>query len=245
MAIGPPQRRAVLAVLLLSPRQAVTVATLRERIWPSSPPASATQALHVHIHHLRQLLRQFDGASNDGELRLVTHPGHVPDQVSYVLHTAPNSVDVTDFRRLLEDGEAAQTVGDPRTALTHYDTALKLWRGEPLADLRPSAYVLSTRQGLAEIHLDCSKRRAATLFQLGAAARATADLQSLRTQYPHDESIVVLLARALRATGAETRALRLVTDELERWDREYGLRPLALLEQRNGIIRGSRSEGAS
>ncbi|MGO4418750.1 winged helix-turn-helix domain-containing protein, partial [Streptomyces sp. MCAF7] len=86
ITLGPPQRRAVLAILLLSPGQAVTIATLRERIWAGAPPASATQAVHVHIHHLRQLLRQFADGTTDGP-RLVTHPGHSPDQVSYVLHT--------------------------------------------------------------------------------------------------------------------------------------------------------------
>ncbi|MFS7875454.1 BTAD domain-containing putative transcriptional regulator [Streptomyces asiaticus] len=245
ITLGPPQRRAVLAILLLSARQAVTIAALRERIWPGPPPASATQALHVHIHHLRQLLGQFTDGTNGGAPRLATHPGHIPEQVSYVLHTTPDSVDVTGFQRLLEDGEAAHTEGDTHTALTHYDTALRLWRGQPLAELQPSAYVLSTRQGLADIHLDLSKRRAAALLELGAAARATADLQNLRTQHPGDESIVVLLARALCATGSESRALRLVTDELDRWDREYGLRPLSLLDQRNSIVHGSRSKGTS
>ncbi|WP_055554347.1 BTAD domain-containing putative transcriptional regulator [Streptomyces sp. NBRC 110028] len=243
LTIGPPQRRAVLAVLLLSPRQAVTVATLRERIWTSTPPASATQALHVHIHHLRQMLRQ--PMPDSGPTRLVTHPGHPPDQVSYVLHTAPDAVDVTGFRALLDDGETAQHAGDARTALTHYATALKLWRGQPLAGLQPSPYILSTRQALAEIRLDLGKRHAASLLELGSAARAIAELQDLRTQYPGDESLVVLLARALCRTGAETRALRLVTDELARCEREYGLRPAALLHQRNAIVQGTGTGAAS
>lgn len=237
IGIGPPQRRAVLAILLLSPGQAVTIATLRERIWAGPPPASATQAIHVHIHHLRQLLRQFADGTTDGP-RLVTHPGHAPDQVSYVLHTAPATVDVPVFRRLLEDGEAAQGDGDNEIALDRYDTALNLWRGEPVSDLQPSAYVRSVRLSLAEIRLDLGKRRAAALLALGAAARATAELQDLHTHHPGDESIVVLLARALHATGAHTRALRLVTDELERWEREYGLRAPALLEQRDSLVHG-------
>jgi SARP family transcriptional regulator, regulator of embCAB operon len=233
----------VLAILLLSPGQAITIATLRERIWAGPPPASATQAVHVHIHHLRQLLRQFTDGPTDGP-RLVTHPGHAPDQVSYVLHTAPETVDVPVFRRLLEHGESAQDGGDTRTALTHYDTALNLWRGEPVADLQPSAYVRSVRLSLAEIHLDLGKRRAAALLALGAAARATAELQDLHTHHPGDES-VVLLSRALHATGAHTRALRLVTDELERWEREYGLRPPALLDQRDSLVHGGGRAGAA
>ncbi|MDX3230929.1 AfsR/SARP family transcriptional regulator [Streptomyces sp. ME19-01-6] len=240
ITLGPPQRRAVLAILLLSPGQAVTIATLRERIWAGPPPASATQAVHVHICHLRRLLSQF----TDGAPLLTTHPGHAPDQVSYVLHSAPEAVDAAVFRRLLEDGESAQSSGDTRTALTHYDTALDLWRGEPVADLQPSAYVRSVRLSLAEIRLDLGKRHAAALLHLGAAARATAELQDLHAHHPGDESIVVLLARALHATGAHTRALRLLTDELERWEREYGLLPPALLDQRDSLVHSAGRAGA-
>ncbi|MEU5609602.1 BTAD domain-containing putative transcriptional regulator [Streptomyces sparsogenes] len=243
--LGPPQRRAVLAILLLSPGQAVTIATLRERVWAGPPPASATQAVHVHIHHLRHLLRQFTDGADGAPPRLVTHPGHAPDQVSYVLHTAPQTIDLTVFRDLLEDGESAENDGDTETALARYDTALNLWRGEPLADLQPSAYVRSVRLGLAEIHLDLGKRHAATLLALGAAARATAELQDLHAHHPADESIVVLLTRALHATGAHTRALRLVTDELDRWKRDYGLLPPALLDQRNSLVHGDGRTGAA
>ncbi|MFK8846020.1 hypothetical protein [Streptomyces sp. Ac-502] len=38
VALGPPQRRAVLTALLLQPGQALTVAALRERVWPGPPP---------------------------------------------------------------------------------------------------------------------------------------------------------------------------------------------------------------
>lgn len=195
----------------------------------------------MHICHLRQLLRQF----TDGAPVLTTHPGHAPDQVSYVLHSAPETVDVALFRRLLEDGESAQGGGDTRTALTHYDTALNLWRGEPVADLQPSAYVRSVRLSLGEIRLDLGKRHAAALLTLGAAARATAELQDLHAHHPGDESIVVLLARALHATGAHARALRLLTDELERWEREYGLLPPALLDQRDSLVHGGGRAGAA
>ncbi|MEU1664173.1 BTAD domain-containing putative transcriptional regulator [Streptomyces sparsogenes] len=245
ITIGPPQRRAVLATLLLSPGQAVTIATLRERVWAGPPPASATQAVHVHIHHLRQLLRQFTSGAAGGAPRLVTHPGHTPDQVSYVLHTTPETVDVTVFRRLVENGESAQDSGDTRTALTHYDTALNLWRGEPLADLQPSAYIRGIRLSLAETRLDLGKRHAAALLDLGAAARATAELRDLHTRHPGDESIVVLLAQALHATGAHTRALRLITDELERCQREYGLLPPALLAQRDSLVHGGGRAGVA
>ncbi|WP_346175196.1 AfsR/SARP family transcriptional regulator [Streptomyces cuspidosporus] len=244
-ALGPPQRRAVLAILLLSPGQAVTIATLRERVWTGPPPASATQAIHVHIHHLRHLLRQFTDGADATPPRLVTHPGHAPDQVSYVLHTAPETIDVAVFRGLLEDGETAEGDGDTQTALAHYDTALNLWRGEPLADLQPSPYVRSIRLSLAEIRLDLGKRHAATLLALGAAARATAELQDLHAHHPADESIVVLLARALHATGAHTRALRLITDELDRWEREYGLLPPALLDQRDSLVHGDGRAGVT
>ncbi|MDT3399680.1 BTAD domain-containing putative transcriptional regulator [Streptomyces sp. B1866] len=238
VAVGTPQCRTVLAVLLLASRQAVTVATLRERIWPGSPPASAVRAIHVYVHRLRQLLGQFPDDGTGDLPRLVTHSGHSSDHVSYVLHVAPEAVDVTRCRRLLEEGETAGAAGDPQTALTRYEAALALWRGEPLAGLALSDYLRSACAGLAEMRLDLRKHRAAALLALGAASRAADELHDLHALHRDDETVVVQLARALHAAGAQTRAVRLLTDELARWKRQYGLEPDPLIRQRDSLVRG-------
>lgn len=231
--LGPPQRRAVLAALLLARGRAVTVAALRDRIWPGSPPTSAVAAIQVHVHHLRRLF----GAYGPGP-RLVTHPGQPSDRVSYVLHTDPGSVDVTRFQELCGRAEATVEDGDPAGAAALFDSALGLWRGEPFVDLPPSAYFTSARRGMADLRLDAGKRRAGALLATGSSARVTADLLDLHAEHPGDEALVVLLATALCRSGARARALELVTGELDRWQSDYGLRPPALLRQRERLVAG-------
>lgn len=239
VALGPPQRRAVLTALLLQPGQALTVAALRERVWPGPPPASAISAIHLHIHHLRRTLARYEGPGREHPARLATHPGHTPENVSYVLHVAPGHVDTDRFRHLADDGADHQARGDHHGALARFDAALALWRGEPLTGLQPSAFVRATRRTFTEIHLDTGKRRATALLATGAVTRATLALQDLRDRHPDDESIVVALARALCAGGAESRATRLLGEELERRHRTDGIRPPALAHAHAALLHGT------
>ncbi|WP_179084304.1 AfsR/SARP family transcriptional regulator [Streptomyces rectiverticillatus] len=234
--LGPPQRRAVLAALLLAEGRTVTVAALRDAIWKASPPASAISAIQVHVHHLRKALgalpRERENA--DGPPRLVTHPGHPADQVSYALHVAEGTVDAERFRTLARRADEAGAHGGTAEALALLDAALALWRGDPLAGLRIRDFHADHVLGLRDLRLDLVKRRAAALLATGATARATAELRQLRAEHPADEQIVVLLATALRQGGAHAGALDLVKGEVERWQREYGVRPPSLLRELSG-----------
>ncbi|MFB1045924.1 AfsR/SARP family transcriptional regulator [Streptomyces chrestomyceticus] len=239
VALGPPQRRAVLTALLLQPGQALTVAALRERVWPGPPPASAISAIHLHIHHLRRTLARYETPGRERPARLTTHPGHTPENVSYVLHVTPGHVDTDRFRHLADDGADHQERGDHHAALDRFDAALALWRGEPLTGLPPSAFVRTTRRTLTEIHLDTGKRRATALLATGAVSRATLALQDLYDRHPDDESVVITLARALCAGGAESRAARLIGEELERRHRTDGIRPPALAHAHAALLHGT------
>ncbi len=153
--VGPPQRRAVLACLLLARRRAVTVAALKEMLWSDAAPASATNAIQGHVHHLR---RRFDELVP--EPLLITHPGNPPDRVSYTLHADPDSVDLMRFESLVWEGEAAASRGDGAGAAECFDGALALWRGEPLADL-DSDHFRAARRGMEELRADVERRRTA------------------------------------------------------------------------------------
>ncbi|WP_280440803.1 AfsR/SARP family transcriptional regulator, partial [Nocardia brasiliensis] len=54
--LGPPQRRAVLAALLLRAGNAVTAAELVEGIWGERPVPRAIAALRTHVAQLRRAL---------------------------------------------------------------------------------------------------------------------------------------------------------------------------------------------
>ncbi|WP_424890284.1 BTAD domain-containing putative transcriptional regulator [Streptomyces sp. XH2] len=155
--LGPPQRRAVLACLLLARGRAVTVAALKEMLWSDAVPASAANAIQGHVHHLRRTFDEFAP-----EPLLITHPGQPSDRVSYTLRADAGGVDVMRFETLVREGEAAASRGDSGGAVERFDEALALWRGEPLADL-DSDYFRAVRRGKEELRADVEQRRAAAL----------------------------------------------------------------------------------
>src|SRR5262249_28791423 len=58
LPLGPPKRRAVLAVLLLRRNVLVPTATLVDELWGERPPATAVKALQGHVSRLRRVLGQ-------------------------------------------------------------------------------------------------------------------------------------------------------------------------------------------
>ena len=54
--LGGPRPRAVLAALLVEVNRTVSVDRLIDAVWGASPPASAQNALQVHVHALRGVL---------------------------------------------------------------------------------------------------------------------------------------------------------------------------------------------
>ncbi|MGY2061310.1 AfsR/SARP family transcriptional regulator, partial [Nocardia gipuzkoensis] len=54
--LGPKQRRAVLAALLLRRGRSATLGDLIADVWGERPPASAVGAVRNHVLHLRRVL---------------------------------------------------------------------------------------------------------------------------------------------------------------------------------------------
>ena len=104
--LGPPQQRALLALLALRPGSIVPLDAIVDALWPDDPPASATKVVQTYISRLRRLLGPEAIESRDG---------------GYVLHVPRDSVDAARFEDLIAAGRASD--------------ALALWRGPALAGL--------------------------------------------------------------------------------------------------------------
>ncbi|MCG6499612.1 BTAD domain-containing putative transcriptional regulator [Kitasatospora sp. A2-31] len=238
ITLGPPQRRALLAVLLLARSQAVPVAVIRERLWPpAGAPTTAVNVIQGHVHHLRRHLRQHTPA-DASDPHLASYPGHSPEQASYALHMGAEALDILAFHRLADRGRELEAEGSAREVLNMCLAAQSLWRGQPLADLQPTPYVRAVRQGLLDVRRDLRTRAARARLELGAVSEAVADLQQLHLEHPGDDGIVLLLSTALVRAGARRRALELLDEELRTWQRQYAHRPEQLLRQRERILSG-------
>lgn len=241
IALGPPQRRALLALLLLARAQAVPVAVIRERLWPAGAPATAIDAIQVHVHHLRRWLRESTPVGVP-VLELAGYPGHSREQASYALHVGPEAVDALVFQRRADRGRELEDQRDYKGALEMCIAAQSWWRGEPLADLEPTPYVCAVRRGLVDLCQDVRIRAARVRMRTGAFADAVIDLQRLNLEHPGSDGIVVLLSTALFLAGSHRPALELLDEELKRWEQQYARVPEKLLRQRELVFSGRLAE---
>jgi two-component SAPR family response regulator len=125
LAVPSPKQRALLAALLTRPNQVVPVGELADIVWNRHPPASAITTLRSHVKRLRRCL------------------GHLgPDRITtstagYLIRIDDAAeLDVAAFIDGIQRGRSGMLANDWPTAVTELRTALALWRGTPLSDVR-------------------------------------------------------------------------------------------------------------
>ncbi|MEV2272440.1 AfsR/SARP family transcriptional regulator [Nonomuraea africana] len=121
VAVGGPQLRALLAMLLLNVGQTVGVPRLVEGLYGRQVPSGAAHALQSQVSRLR---RRLGAAGETGDLLQFGPAG-------YRLLVDPDDVDVHRFERLAGEGRHVLAAGDHGGAARLLGEALGLWRGPP------------------------------------------------------------------------------------------------------------------
>jgi DNA-binding SARP family transcriptional activator/tetratricopeptide (TPR) repeat protein len=226
--VGPPQRRAVLAALLVDPGQLVSTETLIDRVWGERAVPGARRALHAHIARIRQLLRTDD----DGG-----HPANVVHRSNgYLLDVDPDAVDWYRFRNLTAAASNANLVDRDRVQLLA--EALGLWRGSPLADL-DADWAARIRRTWSQTRLDTAVRWAEVQLRLGQHSELIGPIRDLLADHPLAEPLAAALLRALVAAGRQAEALDTYATVRARLADELGTEPgPELRELHEAILRG-------
>ncbi|WP_079151799.1 BTAD domain-containing putative transcriptional regulator [Streptomyces sp. RTd22] len=196
IALGPPQQRAVLAVLLLAEGSQVSVGRLVDAVWGTEAPASARGILRTYIHRLRKVLEP----AGDTPSSMIRAAGD-----GYQL-TSPAELDLSVFRELFAQAERARGAGDAQGAAECLGDALGLWRGAALAGIR-GEYADSQRQRLNELRLSAEAARLAVELDLGGHEKAVSELTGLVAEHPLDERFRDMLMLALYRSGRQAAAL--------------------------------------
>jgi len=225
MEIGPPQRRAVLAVLAAEASRPVSIEMLIDQVWGEATPARVRSGLHAHITVLRRVLAAAAMADEQPSARLVLQG------VAYVLTVDPQQVDLHRFRRL---STTASNYPDSQRAEL-LQQALRLWHGPALATL-PGAWPARMRETWASEKLDAAVDWARTELQLGAHGQLISPVRALLTEYPLAEPLVAVLMRALAATGRTAEALDCFTTMRKRLIEQLGADPGAELQALHQMI---------
>ena len=198
LALPANKQRALLVLLLLSANKVVPRERLIDSLWPEKPPATAANAVQVHVSQLR---KAFENAGVDStELLVTTPPG-------YLLRLDPEQVDARRFARLLGEAAAARGRAAHREAAALFAEALALWRGPALADLAAEEFAQPEIARLEELRLSAVEDRIASELELGRQAEVVGELEALVAHNPLRERLRALLMLALYQSGRQADAL--------------------------------------
>lgn len=220
------KRRAVLAMLAMAEGRTVPVDRLVDALWPDVPE-SGRQALHSLVFRVR-------GDLGTASTRLLTQ------QYGYRLELAVDDLDVTQARALL--ATARGTIDrEPADAYALLRKAHALWRGPVLADLTDIPPIATAVAGYAQLLRDVTDGMLASAIAAGQAAEILGLAAASLAADPLREPAVLLLMRALAATGQAAEALRTGREYRDRLADEVGLDPSPALDE---LVRDIATEHA-
>ncbi len=234
LPLGPPQRRAVLAALLLRAGSAVTAAELVEGIWGERPVPRAIAALRTHVTQLRRTLEPERPARGPSTVLVTVGDG-------YALRVPPETTDVAEVERLVAAAGQLRD-HDPAGARANLVAALGKWHGPALSGL-PGPFAERQRSRLEQWRLAILEDRLALDIETGHGAAAVADLGSLIDEHPLRERFRALLMTALYHSGRQSDALDAYAQARRALVDGVGVEPgpeLTVLHER--ILRGTMPE---
>ncbi|MEV0430516.1 BTAD domain-containing putative transcriptional regulator [Micromonospora sp. NPDC050495] len=219
--LGGRQPRLVLATLLLEAGQVVPVERLIDLVWGESPPPSARGTVQALVSRLRAAFRRA-GA-----------PVEIAGRAAgYLIGVNPDEVDAHRFTALTAQARTA----DEEAAVDLLDTALGLWRGEPLADVADDEVRHRLCAGLLEARWTAVEDRAEALLRLGRARQVVAELADQVARHPDQQRLAGQLMLALYREGRADRALTTYRRVRAQLAEELGLDPAPELRRLGELV---------
>lgn len=228
--------RQILALLALHPRQVVSASTLIEELWADRPPRSARTTLQTYILQLRRLIGDALAAGPDAGAAkevLVTEYG------GYLLDVPPESVDVHGYERLADAGQLARDAGDHESAARLLRSALAVWRGPALVDVRAGATLGVEAVRLEESRLNALESRIDADLHAGRHHALLSELAALTTRQPMHEDLCAHYMVALFRSGRRWQALNAFNGLRAALVGELGVEPSTRLQQLQRAVLGS------
>jgi len=187
--------RTLLAALLVDANNVVSVPRLFGALWDDHPPDTARSSLQNHVTRLRAVL-----SANGGERIRTVAPG-------YLIQVAAGELDLAAFTGLHRRGLDAHRAGDWDGAACHLAGALRLWRGESMADVAAGTLRHIEARRLSELRLNALEVRIHADLQRGRDEEIIAELGALIAAYPMRERFHELLMLASYHVGRQAEAL--------------------------------------
>ena len=228
VALGGPQQRRLLALLLSERGRVVSIERIVDALWADGEsPDAASRSAMKYVSRLRAVV-------GDNVIATVG--------AGYRLELNGHGCDVDEFEALIDAAGREM----PDVAVARYDAALELWRGPAYGEFGDEWWALPEASRLAERRVATEVARAAAQMAMGHHNRAIPDLERVALERPLDERPVRLLMQALQATGRQAEAMRVGSGFRRRLAGETGLDPSAdLARLETAIADGDPSQGTS
>ncbi|MGW8970913.1 AfsR/SARP family transcriptional regulator [Streptomyces platensis] len=233
LPLGPPQQRAVLAMLLLHAGRPVSVPQLVDALWDERPPPRAVGTVRTYVSRLRGLLEPERAPRQHAQL-LVSSGG------GYALRLPGEALDAAGFEERLVRARRLRRAGDTAGAYEQLRGALALPEGTALAGL-PGPYAQRQRDRLTELCVTAQEELFGCGLELGGRTGPPGDsiagLRAFAAEHPLRERTQGLLMRALHRAGRRAEALGVYAATRRTLDAELGTGPGAELRAVYGELR--------
>lgn len=232
------KQRILLATLLLSANDVVTVEELIDRLWGDAPPRAPRGALQTYLTRLRAML---DDCADGFSRCLHTCVA------GYRLKIPPECLDLSQFRLLAERARRADERNDPAAEVANLGQALALWRGPVLPDVPSDSLHREVVAGVTEEWLRLLERRFEVGLVLGRQDELIGDLRTLTRRFAFRERLWQQLMLALYRSGRQVEALEAYREVRGRLRDELGIDPgedlrrlhVAILRRDSGLLASS------
>jgi DNA-binding SARP family transcriptional activator len=217
LSLGGTRQRAVLALLLLHPNEALSRDVIIDELWGASPPATAAKVLQNCISALRKELPDAETLRTVGS--------------AYALQVGTDELDRDRFEHAVAKGRAALAAGESEHAAEQLRAALGLWRGAPLSDLAYERFAQEEIVRLEELHIEAVEDRIDADLGCGRADELVAELEALVARHPLRERLRRQSMLALYRSGRQAEALAAYRDARQTLLGELGIEPTRTLQE--------------
>ncbi|PTA47671.1 AfsR/SARP family transcriptional regulator [Micromonospora sp. RP3T] len=218
--IGAQKVETLFAVLLSQPNQIVAASQLMDEIWGERLPGRAAAGIHVYVSQLRKFLSRFTGPDTPV---ITTAPG-------YVFDPRDGDIDFQLFERLTRLGKKHAREKRHRQAVSHFESALALWRGPVLSGLTLGSLLSGFAVHLTEFRLECTEALIESYLALGRHRELIGRLYSLIAENPLREAFYRQLMLALYRSDRQADALKAYQSARLVLREELGLEPCRALQ---------------
>ena len=198
--VGGPRQMAVLARLMLTPDQVVTMDQLVDSVWDGDEPARPQVAVRSYISNLRRAIEP-NRRRRSADTCLVGSPS------GYRLAVDPGAIDWVRFERLVEEGRSRLAGGDASGAVALLDRARSLWAGVPCSGLPQSVFVLAHRSRLTDLRDTATELLFEARLARGDHGSVAAEVEAAIAESPLRERLTELGMLALYRAGRQSEAL--------------------------------------